>query len=516
MAINFPDTPTDGDTFTTGGRTFRYSGGAWRVVLLSAPQAGTTIYDTPGSIAGTMTTVTPSVVYDETLTGAELSAVTADIRITLNNYDDGMTMGPWNKNSTALAAATVSAMAAVPVGAFVTAGETTTPASTTSYVNSSTLKYDTASDKELFVYPVPVGPLVDYEESLTAGVYFRIQYTVWQITPDIPSFQTLWDTGLYELVFNGSSITTPHSMFVSAGVVELTCYGPTFTTGQSIELRLKNQPILTFTRDDGALVKMMTDRSGGIDVTSGHGRVRLGHSGSDLFDDSLMFEVENTVDGKYTGMALTNYSTLGESADLWFKRAESAPGDSLGSTASGSLGNIYWAGVSGGDWTPEWKIECGETYFSIEDLDTNVEHLRLGSSWFTWTPTLSGTGWAIGNGTIAARYCRVGRLITANIYVLFGSTSTFGTGEPQVNIFPSGAVSTNVMSFVNVQFTDASPANTYLGMASVALSSTAASCYIIPKSIGTNGLRTAISNTAPFTWASGDAWRIWFQYEASA
>lgn len=47
----------------------------------------------------------------------------------------------------------------------------------------------------------------------------------------------------------------------------------------------------------------------------------------------------------------------------------------------------------------------------------------------TWAPTIGGTGWALGNGTITGRYVQVGKFTFYRIEWDFGTTSTAGTGQ---------------------------------------------------------------------------------------
>ena len=47
-------------------------------------------------------------------------------------------------------------------------------------------------------------------------------------------------------------------------------------------------------------------------------------------------------------------------------------------------------------------------------------------AWTAWTPTVGGTGWAIGNGVTEAAYCQIGNTVHFRIRVEWGTTSTFG------------------------------------------------------------------------------------------
>jgi hypothetical protein len=48
----------------------------------------------------------------------------------------------------------------------------------------------------------------------------------------------------------------------------------------------------------------------------------------------------------------------------------------------------------------------------------------------TYAATLSGTGWAIGNGSITCRYFQLGKLVFVHYRLVWGTTSTFGPVGP--------------------------------------------------------------------------------------
>jgi hypothetical protein len=53
---------------------------------------------------------------------------------------------------------------------------------------------------------------------------------------------------------------------------------------------------------------------------------------------------------------------------------------------------------------------------------------ELGGAWTGYTPTLGGSGWALGNGTIDGAYRLIGKRLVGRCYLQFGSTSTAGAG----------------------------------------------------------------------------------------
>ena len=61
----------------------------------------------------------------------------------------------------------------------------------------------------------------------------------------------------------------------------------------------------------------------------------------------------------------------------------------------------------------------------------------LEGAWSGFTPALSGTGWAIGNGTAIGYYNQYGKTIDFIVYIAFGSTSTYGAGALGIGLAPT-------------------------------------------------------------------------------
>ena len=69
----------------------------------------------------------------------------------------------------------------------------------------------------------------------------------------------------------------------------------------------------------------------------------------------------------------------------------------------------------------------------IAKLQDQIDALRtieVGGVWQSYTPvwTAATTNPSIGNGTLSGRYCLIGKLITAKIFLQLGTTSTPGSG----------------------------------------------------------------------------------------
>lgn len=133
-------------------------------------------------------------------------------------------------------------------------------------------------------------------------------------------------------------------------------------------------------------------------------------------------------------------------------------------------------------------------------------------AWTAYTPTLSGTGWAIGNGTANGFYCQIGKMVFFRVGITFGSTSTFGASASPLVSLPITEDSASPRSFTMwAQGADTSAGQLYLFNAF--RGGTAANVEV--QTIGTNGLGAAVTATVPFTWASTDLLRLSGTYQAA-
>ncbi|MBU6278722.1 MAG: hypothetical protein KGN78_05705 [Actinomycetales bacterium] len=159
-------------------------------------------------------------------------------------------------------------------------------------------------------------------------------------------------------------------------------------------------------------------------------------------------------------------------------------------------------------------------YTTADGASTPTERMRIDNAglitgtgtslgaWTAFTPTLSGTGWAIGNGTASGFYCQVGKIVYFRAKITFGSTSTYG-GSPLNLSLPVSATGSPVAG-QNVAFFDTSASLRYL--ASMEYASATA---IAPRSVSGSLTLAAVTTTAPFTWATGDTIDYSGTYEAA-
>ncbi|HEY9482531.1 MAG TPA: hypothetical protein VIR00_06175 [Micromonosporaceae bacterium] len=120
-------------------------------------------------------------------------------------------------------------------------------------------------------------------------------------------------------------------------------------------------------------------------------------------------------------------------------------------------------------------------------------------AWTSYTPTLS--GWTLNNGTMTAFYKQIGKEVWFRGQITWGST-TSASGDLNVALPVTGfrapcAIGT---AYAN----DTSAGVTYPGVAALFGSI----AFFVA---GTKN----VSNTQPFTWASGDSFIWWIKYEIS-
>jgi len=145
-------------------------------------------------------------------------------------------------------------------------------------------------------------------------------------------------------------------------------------------------------------------------------------------------------------------------------------------------------------------------------IDSNGLITGTGTSlgaWTAYTPTLGGTGWAIGDGTVLGAYCQIGKVVFFRASVTFGSTSTFGAAAaPTVSLPVAGRTGVAMNYSFSGRCIDTSLSVNYLP-AVTAASTTAVQLF----SLGTSGATTAFSATSPVTWASTDVFYVNGVYE---
>jgi hypothetical protein len=155
------------------------------------------------------------------------------------------------------------------------------------------------------------------------------------------------------------------------------------------------------------------------------------------------------------------------------------------------------------------RLAVGANDLVLTADSTAATGLKYSSDWTSYTPTwnsYSGAAPSLGNGTITAQWLQVGKIVTVQIRLIGGSTTTWGGGGWYFSLPKNAKV-------FNSQPTGA--------MGSGYAEDAGVSGYVIPHiRIGGAADRFEIFTTgwglyqynSPFTWANGDFFQIQFSY----
>lgn len=115
-------------------------------------------------------------------------------------------------------------------------------------------------------------------------------------------------------------------------------------------------------------------------------------------------------------------------------------------------------------------------------------------AWGAFTPTIGGTGWALGNGTAFGSWAMLGRTLEWEFNITFGSTSTFGAGGLTIAGLPVNKSSLSIPFLASA---------IHLGSVYALLATINGTTNIFTmQTFGSPG--ALVTSTVPFTWASGD------------
>lgn len=129
-------------------------------------------------------------------------------------------------------------------------------------------------------------------------------------------------------------------------------------------------------------------------------------------------------------------------------------------------------------------------------------------AWQTYSPswTSSGTAPALQNGTLTGRYMQIGKLVTVQIKLTFGSSTTYGTGNYSLTVPVNASASAG--QYTPVGNASGSHSGLYNGF--VVLNGTTTIQLYTPAAPG-----AIWGQTAPATWVSGDFIYAGLTYEAA-
>lgn len=131
---------------------------------------------------------------------------------------------------------------------------------------------------------------------------------------------------------------------------------------------------------------------------------------------------------------------------------------------------------------------------------------RADGSFTTYVPTWTGsvTNPVIGNGTLTGSYVTFGKLVIGRILIVFGSTTTIGSGTYSFTLPLTSSVST--LSTIGSVYMLNSGTKEWGGIARI---DTATTLRIINSEAG-----ALVASNSPFTWAVSDILSVEFTYES--
>lgn len=179
-------------------------------------------------------------------------------------------------------------------------------------------------------------------------------------------------------------------------------------------------------------------------------------------------------------------------ADAIAKTTLSAKGDILGASAAGTPA-VTSVGADGSTLVANSAASTG--------LSWNA------GNWTDWTPTL--TNITVGNGTLVARYVKIGKTVHWYFRIIFGSTTSFGAYTAfTLPIAPwSGQFQYNARGLLR----DAGTAWYYCS-AIVENTDVYPNVELVS---GTYSVDRSVSSTVPFTWTTNDAMQLAGTYEVA-
>ena len=157
-----------------------------------------------------------------------------------------------------------------------------------------------------------------------------------------------------------------------------------------------------------------------------------------------------------------------------------------------------------GDWTPNEVMKA-------DDLnDTFAAKADEQTAWQDFTPSWNNV--TVGNGTVAARYTQIGKIVHGYVMFTLGGTSTVAAGAgidvpltASANIIDRSAVGQSIYFDSGTQ--------AYFGFVAYRTGAPDYLQFYYPS--GNPPSSGDLTPTLPFTWTTSDRIQVTFQYEAA-
>jgi hypothetical protein len=163
--------------------------------------------------------------------------------------------------------------------------------------------------------------------------------------------------------------------------------------------------------------------------------------------------------------------------------------------------------------SPSHSVQHADANDAIEAIEGYILN-GTGAAYVSYTPTLAGTGWAIGDGTRTGAYSQIGKTVNFRVKITFGGTSTFGAASRPTITLPVTASSGGADAdfITTIAFVDSSAGARYSG--SCDFTTTTVDLFAW-KADGTWVFAAPVVAASPFTWATGDSIIVAGTYEAA-
>ena len=144
-------------------------------------------------------------------------------------------------------------------------------------------------------------------------------------------------------------------------------------------------------------------------------------------------------------------------------------------------------------------------------LDIRILGSLIGLPWKTWTPTY--TNFTLGNGTVIARYVRIGDTVIARLEIVFGSTTTIDAINPLFSMPVTALAGYGTQSALGTVFIQ--DAGTAAHAATVKASGTTNFLIQVMNAAATYTRLVGITALIPMTWTTSDKFSFTAIYEAA-
>jgi hypothetical protein len=214
----------------------------------------------------------------------------------------------------------------------------------------------------------------------------------------------------------------------------------------------------------------------------------------DAIDASLV-----DLEGGTTDQVLAKNSNT----DMDFKWVTSDDANAIQNAIVDAKGDLIAASAAD---TPA-RLAVGADDLLLTAASGEATGLKYTGGWTTYTPTV--TNLTVGNGTLNARYCKIGKLVTVYLDFKMGSTSVMGSG-PSISL-PINAVTNNV----NYQFVGEILDNGTQDYQGAILMNTTSAFLYVSIAFLTHVQPSALNSSAPMVWTTNDGFQFIFSYEVA-